>query len=73
MIPKDSDRAWVRQLGLFGWIVSELVASVCLGAGLGYLLRRYLGLGGWVLVIGTLLGFGLAMFRIYRVTRKELK
>ena len=73
MTQKDSDRAWVRQLGLFGVIVSEVVASVGVGAVLGYLIRKYLHIGTWVIGITVMAGFGLAMIRIYKMTQKELK
>ncbi len=68
---KDDDRAWVRQLGLFGQIVSELVVSIGVGGGLGYLARRTWSLGTWAVVLGILAGFLLAIFRIYALTRKE--
>ncbi len=71
--PTPPDRAWVRQLGLFGAIVSELLAVTLAGAGLGYLARKALGLGSWIYLMTIPAFFVLGMFRIYRMTRKEIQ
>lgn len=67
------DRAWVRQLGLFGAIVSELLAVTLAGAGLGYLARRALDAGIWVYLVTIPVFFVIGMIRIYRMTRKEIQ
>ncbi len=67
------DRAWVRQLGLFGAIVSELLAVTLAGGGLGYLARKSLGIGSWIYLVTIPVFFVLGMIRIYRMTRKEIQ
>lgn len=45
---------------------SELVAGVLVGAGLGWLIDRWLGVGPWGLIIFLLLGFAAGVLNVMR-------
>jgi ATP synthase protein I len=50
-------------------IAAELVASVLVGAGLGYFLDQWLGTKPLFLVLMVLLGFGAALMNIFRIVK----
>jgi len=45
---------------------SELVAGVVVGAGLGWLIDRWLGISPWGLIVFVLLGFAAGVFNVMR-------
>jgi ATP synthase protein I len=45
---------------------SELVAGVVVGAGLGWLLDRFLGIAPWGLIVFVLLGFAAGVLNVMR-------
>jgi ATP synthase protein I len=45
---------------------SELVAAVLLGAGIGWLLDRWLGISPWGLIVYLLLGFAAGVLNVMR-------
>lgn len=45
---------------------SELVAGVLVGAGLGWLIDRWLGVSPWGLIVFLLLGFAAGVFNVMR-------
>ncbi len=62
--PEDDPRSG---LGLAMRIGVELVAALIIGAGLGYLLDRWLDTAPWLLVVFFLLGAAAGMMNVYRV------
>jgi ATP synthase protein I len=56
-------------LGLAGRIGVEVVAAVGVGAGLGFLLDRWLGTAPWLMVVLFLLGAAAGMMNVYRVMK----
>ena len=49
---------------------TELVAGVLVGAGLGWLLDRWLGTGPWLMVAGIVLGSILGLYEFIRLSSK---
>ena len=62
---------WVRDLGLFMVVVSEVMTSTGLGLALGYYLWKKSGFPAWTGVVSSLAGLALAMFRVYRFTQRK--
>lgn len=49
----------------------EFAAAILIFAGLGYLLDRYLGnLVPWGVVVGSLAGFGIGIYSLFRLVSK---
>jgi F0F1-type ATP synthase assembly protein I len=65
----NGDDSWLRNLGLFGVIVSDLVGFTGAGFGLGYFAMKQWNAPWWVLFLTTIAGLGLAMLQIYRLTQ----
>jgi len=64
---------WVRQFGLFGVVVADLVFYPSAGFGLGYWAHLK---WNWPLLLAVflgLIGFGLAMVRIYQLFKKDME
>jgi F0F1-type ATP synthase assembly protein I len=69
--PSQPPSAMARQLGLLSVISGILIGYTGAGVGLGYLAFAKLGFPYLTLVITGLIGFGLAMVRIYQVAKLE--
>ena len=68
---KAQERAeWVRSLGLFTAIIVELLGCTGAGVGLGYLAWKKAGAPWWVLVLTSVAGLALAMYRMYLMSTK---
>jgi len=59
-------------MGLAIRVVSELVAAVAVGTGMGYVLDRWLGTGPWLLLVFVILGFCAGVVTLIR-TAKEIE
>lgn len=68
----DSQRRWLRSLGLFSIIVSELLGFTGAGIGLGYLAWKKLGAPVWTVMILGMVGLGISMFRLNRMSQREM-
>jgi ATP synthase protein I len=63
----DADRATTASGYARGFrLSSELVAGVVVGAGLGWLLDRWLGISPWGLIVFLLLGFAAGVLNVMR-------
>jgi ATP synthase protein I len=63
----DADRAATASGYARGFrLSSELVAGVAVGAGLGWLIDRWLGVSPWGLIIFVLLGFAAGVLNVMR-------
>jgi len=61
-VPPPTVRRWARGLRLS----SELVAGVLVGAVIGYMLDRWLGLSPWGFIVFVLLGFAAGILNLMR-------
>lgn len=68
-MPDDSERQWVKSLGLFSVIVTFMIGYPAAGAALGYAAWKWMGLPRWVVAPPVVLGFVLAMIRLVRLAR----
>ena len=59
---------WVKDLGLLGVIVGDMIGYSGAGVGLGWLAYRKWGAPWWVLLLTSLAGLVLAFYRIYQMT-----
>jgi ATP synthase protein I len=69
--PSDDDAGADRATTAAGYakgfrLSSELVAGVVVGAGIGWLLDRWLGISPWGLIVFLLLGFVAGVFNVMR-------
>lgn len=72
MEQKQSERdKMLRTLGLFGVIVTDLVAYTGAGVGLGYWLWHKWNLGWAMVPVFSLAGLSLAFYKIYLLSKKE--
>lgn len=62
----------LRQIGLLTVIISELIGYTGAGIGIGYLAWSKWSAPWWVLLLSSLLGLGLAFYRMYLVSQREL-
>ncbi len=64
---------WIKSLGYFGVIVSELVGASAVGIGLGWLLWKKAGLPSVTILFTAMLGLGVAFYRIYKLTQRDFE
>ena len=70
---KDSEQGQnLRKFGLLGVIVGDLIGYTAAGIGLGALAWLKWGAPWWVLLLSSTLGLGLAFYRVYQISQKEL-
>jgi len=69
---ENGDNRWAKSLGLLTVVTGELIGCTGIGAGLGYLLWKKVGLTVWSEIVLTLLGLTLAFYRIYEISKKEM-
>ena len=67
---RGPNRDWVRNLGMFSVIISDLVGYTGIGVGIGYLAWKKWNAPWWVLLLSSLTGLALAMVRVYQVSQK---
>ena len=63
----------MRSLGYFSVIVGELVGFTGTGVAVGYFAWAKWGAPWWVLLLTSLAGLTLSMYRLYRMTQREFK
>ncbi len=67
---KESNRPeWIKSLGLLSVIVADLLGYTGAGVGIGYLAWAKWGAPWWVLVLTSMTGLALAMYRLYKMSR----
>ncbi|HEY7139257.1 MAG TPA: AtpZ/AtpI family protein [Methylomirabilota bacterium] len=64
--PGQSDRRWIRQLGVLSGVGLTLVISTVLGFWGGYALDRWLGTAPWLMLGGLLLGIASGFVNLFR-------
>lgn len=72
-MPDESDRepSVYAGLGQAMGLAAELVVTTFVGAGLGWLLSRWLGNAAVFLLVGTLLGGAAGISRVYRSWKRQ--
>ncbi len=73
MNQEDPRKEWVRNLGLFGVIVSDFIGFVGGGIGLGYLLVTKLDFPWITVLLMALFGLVAASYRLYQVYKKIIQ
>ena len=63
----------MRTLGGLSTVGLTFVFAVLIGAGAGYLLMTYAGMGRWVFFLGFVLGVAAAILNVYRTANRFLK
>lgn len=66
---QNSRPAWVKDLSLFGVIVTDVLGYSGAGLALGYFAWKKLGFPGWTAGITAMIGLGLAFWKIYRLSQ----
>ncbi len=66
---KDAGRSQASGLGLAWRIISELVAGVAVGAGIGWALDRWLDTRPWLMVTFLFLGMAAGCYNVFRVAQ----
>ena len=72
MTDKDSQRAWAKTLGLFAVIVADFVGYSGAGVLIGYLLWSKASFPWWILLVSSLAGLGMATYRLYQLSKKDM-
>jgi F0F1-type ATP synthase assembly protein I len=62
----------LKKLGLLTLIVSELLGYSLAGVGLGYLAWSKFKMPWWILLLSSMMGLGLAFYRINELSKKDL-
>lgn len=68
----DRDPSVSQGLGQAMGLAAELVTTTLVGAGLGWLMSRWLGNAPVFLLVGTLLGGAAGINRVYRTWKKKI-
>jgi ATP synthase protein I len=68
----SSQRGWGRAMSLGFRVVTELVAGIVVGGGLGYLLDKWLGTKPFLLILLLILGAAGGFWNIIRATAMPL-
>ncbi len=63
----------MRTLGGLSTVGLTFVFAIMIGAGAGYLLMKYAGLGRWVFLVGFVLGVAAGILNVYRTANRFLK
>ena len=69
--PKRSSTAeTVRLWGVLGTVGLTIVFSIVIGAGAGYLLMTYAGLGRWVFFLFFIFGVAAGVLNVFRTAKR---
>jgi F0F1-type ATP synthase assembly protein I len=71
MSKTDENETWVKSLGIFAVILGDLIGCTGAGVGIGYWAWKKWSAPWWVLLLTTMAGLTLAMWRLYRITQNE--
>jgi F0F1-type ATP synthase assembly protein I len=68
----DGPNENVKKLGLFTVILSDLIAYIGTGFGLGYLAWAKLNFPFWVMLLSSITGLILAFYKLYLISKRNL-
>jgi hypothetical protein len=66
-----SEQQWLKTLGLFSQIVSDLVVTIGIGLGLGYLAWKKWNAPRWVPLLTGLVSIVVAFYRLIQLAEKR--
>jgi hypothetical protein len=69
MSDSEDRKNWIRSLGLFTYIIGDLLVCTGLGIGAGYWAWKHWGAPFWVIMLTSMIGLGLAFYRLYRASQ----
>jgi hypothetical protein len=69
---KDLRAKWLRSLGYFSIIVGDLVGFSGAGVGLGYWLWKEHQMPWWIVLICSIAGLSISMYRLFRLTQRDV-
>jgi ATP synthase protein I len=70
---RNSTAETLRTLGGLSTVGFSFVFAVMIGAGIGYLLMTYAGLGRWVFFFFFVIGVAAGILNVYRIANRFLK
>jgi hypothetical protein len=70
-MPDPEQRPEWLKLGLLTSITADLLGFTGAGVGLGYWAWAKWGAPWWVLLVSSMAGLGVAMYRLYLLSRKD--
>ena len=70
---RNSTAETMRTLGGLSTVGLTFVFAIMIGAGVGYLLMTYAGLGRWVFFLFFILGVTAGILNVYRTANRFLK
>ena len=68
-----TDKNWMRSLGYFSLIIGDLVGFTGAGIALGYFAWKKWNAPWWVILLSSVSGLTLSMYRLYKVTQKDFE
>jgi ATP synthase protein I len=66
--PRETDRRWLRPLGVLSGVGLTLVVATVLGLWGGYVLDGWLGTTPWLTLLGLLFGIAAGFVNLFRAT-----
>ena len=63
--PSEEQKNWAKSLGLFSFIIADLLVCSGLGVGAGYWAWKHWGAPFWVIILTSMVGLGVAFYRLY--------
>lgn len=66
-----SEQQWLKTMQLFSLIVSDLVVTIGIGVGSGYLAWKKWNAPRWVPLLTGLVGIVVAFYRLIKLTEKR--
>ncbi|MFL5815226.1 MAG: hypothetical protein ACJ763_16735 [Bdellovibrionia bacterium] len=72
--PQDTNNSedrknWIRSLGLFSYIITDLLVCTGLGIGSGYWAWKHWGAPFLIIILTSMIGLCLAFYRLYRASQ----
>lgn len=67
----DKRSSIIKKTGLIGTIIVDTVGYSGAGLAIGYFAWDRFGLPWWVLLISSVAGLGLAIYKLYRLSKKD--
>jgi hypothetical protein len=69
MNDSEDRKNWIKSMALFTYILGDLLVCSGLGIGSGYWAWKHWGAPFWVIIPTSMIGLGLAFYRLYRASQ----
>jgi hypothetical protein len=63
---------WMRSLGYFSAIMGDLAGFTGAGVALGYFAWKKWNAPWWVILVTTMAGLSISMYRLYKMTQRDI-